>query len=132
MALLAKTLNSEICIQLAQSDVLWDEITSLEPLGIEDVYDATVPGVHNFLANDIIVHNSIEQDADVVMFIHRDDKFNEDSSKPNIAEILIEKHRNGPIGKVELYFDDQKATFMSVDKSGLGDFAETKETNVDF
>ncbi|MDP6387755.1 MAG: replicative DNA helicase [Candidatus Pacebacteria bacterium] len=75
---------------------------------------------------------SLEQDADVVMFIHRDDRYNEDSSKPNIAEILIEKHRNGPIGKVELYFDDQKATFMSVDKSGFGDFAKTEEANMDF
>lgn len=77
--------------------------------------------------SDLRDSGSIEQDADVVMFIHRDDKFNEDSSKPNIAEILVEKHRNGPVGKVELYFDDQKATFMSVDKSGFGDFEETKE-----
>jgi len=81
--------------------------------------------------SDLRDSGSIEQDADVVMFIHRDDKFNEDSSKPNIAEILIEKHRNGPIGKVELYFDKQKVTFLSVDKSGFGDFDETKEEILD-
>ncbi|MEK7614530.1 MAG: replicative DNA helicase, partial [Patescibacteria group bacterium] len=71
--------------------------------------------------SDLRDSGSIEQDADVVMFIHRDDKYNENSEKPNIAEILIEKHRNGPTGKVELYFDDKKATFLSVEK---GDFEE--------
>lgn len=67
--------------------------------------------------SDLRDSGSIEQDADVVMFIHRDDKFNENSDRPNIAEILIEKHRNGPTGKIELYFDDQKTTFLSLDKS---------------
>jgi replicative DNA helicase len=67
--------------------------------------------------SDLRDSGSIEQDADVVMFIHRDDKRNPDSDKPNIAEILIEKHRNGPTGKTELYFDETRATFMSVDKS---------------
>ena len=77
--------------------------------------------------SDLRDSGSIEQDADVVMFIHRDDKYNENSTKPNIAEILIEKHRNGPTGKVELYFDEQKATFLTIDKSDFGDFEE-KET----
>jgi replicative DNA helicase len=67
--------------------------------------------------SDLRDSGSIEQDADVVMFIHRDDKQNENSDKPNIAEILIEKHRNGPTGKVELYFDDRKTSFLSVDKN---------------
>jgi replicative DNA helicase len=73
--------------------------------------------------SDLRDSGSIEQDADVVMFIHRDDKRNPDSDKPNIAEILIEKHRNGPTGKTELYFDETRATFMSVDKSGYGALA---------
>lgn len=60
---------------------------------------------------------SIEQDADVVMFIHREDKFKEDSEKTNIAEILIEKHRNGETGKIELYFNEKKATFQSIEGS---------------
>ncbi len=71
--------------------------------------------------SDLRDSGSIEQDADVVMFIHRDDKFNDQSDRPNIAEILIEKHRNGPTGKAELYFDDQKTTFLSIDKSGHDD-----------
>lgn len=67
--------------------------------------------------SDLRDSGSIEQDADVVMFIHREDKMKEDSGKPNIAEILIEKHRNGPTGKVELYFDDKKSSFLSIDSS---------------
>jgi|TARA_Y100000310_G_scaffold345555_1_gene466548 replicative DNA helicase len=71
--------------------------------------------------SDLRDSGSLEQDADVVMFIHRDDKYNEYSDKPNIAEILFEKHRNGPTGKIELYFDGKKATFLSIDKSDFGD-----------
>ena len=67
--------------------------------------------------SDLRDSGSIEQDADVVMFIHREDKMNENSDKPNIAEILIEKHRNGPTGMVELYFDEKRATFLSLDTS---------------
>ena len=72
--------------------------------------------------SDLRDSGSIEQDADVVMFIHRDDKQNKESDRPNIAEILVEKHRNGPTGMVELYFDDKKTSFVSVEKSEFGDF----------
>lgn len=74
--------------------------------------------------SDLRDSGSIEQDADVVMFIHRDDKQNKDSDRPNIAEILVEKHRNGPTGKADLYFDDKRTTYMPVDKSGYGDLAQ--------
>lgn len=60
---------------------------------------------------------SIEQDADVVMFIHREDKMRDNSDRNNIAEILIEKHRNGATGKVELYFNEKKATFQPLEKA---------------
>lgn len=73
--------------------------------------------------SDLRDSGSIEQDADVVMFIHREDKRNPDSDRPNIAEILIEKHRNGPTGKVDLYFDDKRTSYMPMDKSGYGDLA---------
>jgi replicative DNA helicase len=73
--------------------------------------------------SDLRDSGSIEQDADVVMFIHREDKNNKDSDRPGIAEILIEKHRNGPTGSVELFFDDKRSTFQSIDKSGYGEFA---------
>ncbi len=71
--------------------------------------------------SDLRDSGSIEQDADVVMFIHREDKQNKDSDRPNIAEILIEKHRNGPTGRVELYFDEKRTSYMPVDKSGYGE-----------
>lgn len=79
--------------------------------------------------SDLRDSGSIEQDADVVMFIHREDKYNENSDRPNIAEIMIEKHRNGPTGKVELYFDEKKASFVSLEK---GDFADFDKSATDF
>lgn len=75
--------------------------------------------------SDLRDSGSIEQDADVVIFIHRDDKYNENSDKPNIAEIMIEKHRNGPTGKTELYFDEKYTTFVSLEKGNLSDFDAT-------
>ncbi len=75
--------------------------------------------------SDLRDSGSIEQDADVVMFIHREDMMKNRSDmdeRTNIAEILIEKHRNGPVGKVDLRFDDEKTTFVSIEKSDFGDF----------
>ncbi len=70
--------------------------------------------------SDLRDSGSIEQDADVVMFIHREDKMSGTNERPNVAEILVEKHRNGPVGKVELYFDEKRTTFVSMEKSDLG------------
>ena len=74
--------------------------------------------LHNFLANGIFVHNSWEQDADVVMFIYRKDrdKLNPTLEEQNMAEIIIAKHRNGPIGSVQLKFDPEKVSFSQIDK----------------
>lgn len=78
--------------------------------------------------SDLRDSGSIEQDADVVMFIHREDKMGQrdESEKTNIAEILIEKHRNGPTGKVELYFDEKTTTFLSLEKSSISEFSAAK------
>jgi len=76
--------------------------------------------------SDLRDSGSIEQDADVVMFIHREDKGKEESEKTNIAEILIEKHRNGPTGKIELYFDEKTTTFLNLEKSTMSEFASSK------
>lgn len=70
--------------------------------------------------SDLRDSGSIEQDADIVMFIHREDKRNPESAQANIAEVLVEKHRNGPTGSVELYFDDKRASFQNVDTAGYG------------
>lgn len=70
--------------------------------------------------SDLRDSGSIEQDADVVMFIHRPDRYTEGSDRANIAEIHIEKHRNGPTGMVELYFDDKRTTFVDLEKDDFG------------
>ncbi len=67
---------------------------------------------------DLRESGSIEQDADVVMFIYREDMYKgKDSRRPNIAEIHIKKHRNGPTGQVDLYFDADKTSFKNLDKT---------------
>ncbi len=76
--------------------------------------------------SDLRDSGSIEQDADVVMFIHREDKGKDESERTNIAEILIEKHRNGPTGKIDLYFDDKTSSFLNLEKSNLSEFSSTK------
>jgi replicative DNA helicase len=117
---LARSVSEEL-VRLAQSDVYWDKVTSIEQEGIEDVFDMTVPGLHNFVANDVIVHNSIEQDSDVVMFVYREEVYNPETEKQNIAEIIVAKHRNGPTGVVPLYFRKDVAQFVEVEllKEGL-------------
>lgn len=95
---------------LAKSDIYWDKIESIEKNGIRQVYDATVPKGENFVANDIIVHNSIEQDADVVMFLWREDADNAENMMLDIA-----KHRNGPLRSVPLHFKGDRIRFYSRD-----------------
>lgn len=71
--------------------------------------------------HDLRDSGSIEQDADVVMFIYRDDKYKENQDAcDNIAEILIEKHRNGPTGIAKLYFDPKMVTFSSIETDNFG------------
>ncbi|MEH1012665.1 replicative DNA helicase [Micromonospora sp. CPCC 206060] len=84
----------------ATNDVFWDEITSIESLGEREVYDATVLGTHNFIANGIATHNSIEQDADVVILLHRDDYYDKESPRAGEADFIVAKHRNGPTDTV--------------------------------
>jgi replicative DNA helicase len=100
----ATVVDSMELMKLAVSDLYWDQIASIEEEGIEEVYDLTVGGLHNFVANGIVVHNSIEQDADVVGFLYRDDYYNAESEDPGGAELIIAKHRNGPVGTVRLVF----------------------------
>ncbi len=95
-------------------DVLWDEIASIEPDSEADVFDLTVEGLHNFVANGVVVHNSIEQDADIVMFIYRDVMYNPDTERPHVADVLVAKHRNGPTGKISLFFQESLMKFFDL------------------
>ncbi len=67
--------------------------------------------------SDLRDSGSIEQDADVVMFIHREDRVKENSDRPNQADILIKKHRNGPLGAVKLFFNQNQISFTPLEKN---------------
>jgi replicative DNA helicase len=101
----AGLLDDEVLRSLATSDLFWDSILAIEPAGEEVVFDLTVPGPACFLANGIFGHNSgaIEQDSDVVMFIHRDDSA-EDLTRKGTADLIVAKHRNGPTDTIKLTF----------------------------
>ncbi len=70
--------------------------------------------------SDLRETGAIEQDADVVLFIYREDRYRPESEKKNIAEIMIAKHRNGPVGSIELYFDESRVSFRNLEK-GYGE-----------
>ncbi|OBQ12085.1 MAG: replicative DNA helicase [Anabaena sp. LE011-02] len=108
-------LNQQL-IALANSDVYWDEIVSIIPDGEEEVFDLTVDKLHNFIANNIIVHNSIEQDADIVMMLYRDEYYSPDTPERGVTEVIIAKHRNGPTGTIKLLFDPQFTKFKNLAK----------------
>jgi replicative DNA helicase len=99
---------------MATNDVLWDEIVSVSPLGNMDVYDATVLGRHNFIADGIAVHNSIEQDADVVILLHREDAYERESPRAGEADLIVAKHRNGPTTTVTVAFQGHYSRFVDM------------------
>jgi replicative DNA helicase len=103
---------------LAESDIYWDQVATIEADGVEEVFDLTVPGAHNFVAEDVIVHNSIEQDADLVAFIYRDEIYNPSDENKGLAELIIAKHRNGETGTVELVFLGDTTSFRNLDRHG--------------
>lgn len=118
----AAILNSDDIRTIAMSDFFWDEIVSIEPIGKEPVYDLTVPGAASWMADGIVSHNSgsIEQDADLVMMLYRDEYYNPDTPDRGIAEVIITKHRNGPVGTVKLLFEPQFTRFRNLASSNQG------------
>ena len=109
---LYKTIPTEKLLQLAESDLYWDEVLSITEMGEEDVFDATVEGVHNFVANDLLVHNSIEQDADIVIFLLRREYY-DPYDRPGQAEVIVAKNRHGGTGSVILTYRKEIAQFAN-------------------
>ena len=101
---IGKAIKFDNLIKLAQSDLFWDQIVSIELDGETEVFDLTVDEFANFESNGLIVHNSIEQDADVVAFIYREEYYKPGEENAGVAELLISKQRNGPVGTVKLAF----------------------------
>jgi replicative DNA helicase len=99
---------------LAVNDVLWDEIVAIEADGEEEVFDATVLGTHNFVANGIAVHNSIEQDADMVILLHREDMYEKESPRAGEADFIVAKHRNGPTDTITVAFQGHYSRFVDM------------------
>jgi replicative DNA helicase len=99
-------LRNDELVARASDDIFWDRVISVEPAGEEEVYDLTVPGPESWLADAIVSHNSgaIEQDADVVAFIYREEQYNRTEENAGIAEIIVAKQRNGPTGVAKLAF----------------------------
>ena len=110
----ADALDSEPLREAASSDVYWDKIVAIEPLGPQLVYDATVKGTHNFVANGLISHNSIEQDADVVILLHREDAYERESPRAGEADLIVAKHRNGPTATVTVAFQGHYSRFVDM------------------
>jgi replicative DNA helicase len=93
---IAGTFDNRELHELATSDVFWDKVAEITSIGEHDVYDGTVSGTHNFVANLVSLHNSLEQDADMVILLHRPDAFERDDPRGGEADLILGKHRNGP------------------------------------
>jgi replicative DNA helicase len=114
LAEVARVLDDADLDVLATNDIFWDMVTSIESLGMQDVYDATVLGTHNFVADGIAAHNSLEQDADMVILLHREDAYERESTRPGEADFIVAKHRNGPTANVVVAFQGHYSRFVDM------------------
>ncbi|CAM3539574.1 replicative DNA helicase [Isoptericola cucumis] len=111
---IAQVLESEELEIMAVNDLLWDEVVAIESVGEKQVFDATVLDTHNFIANGIAVHNSIEQDADMVILLHREDAYEKESPRAGEADLIVAKHRNGPTDTIVVAFQGHYSRFVDM------------------
>jgi replicative DNA helicase len=114
----AEILASRELMAHATSDLFWDRVVSVKPAGLEEVFDLTVPGPSNWLADGIVSHNSgsLEQDSDLVVMLWRDKEKpgeDQDDSEGEIVNLKLAKHRNGPTGEIQLWFKKRQTRFVS-------------------
>jgi replicative DNA helicase len=102
-------------LQGTTSDLYWDRVVANTPDGEEEVFDLTVPGPACWLADGVVSHNSgaIEQDADMILLIYREEVYDRNTTKKGMAEIDLVKHRNGEIGTFLLTFQGQFTRFAN-------------------
>jgi replicative DNA helicase len=92
----------------------YNKILNVEYSGINYVYNKNIPNLHNYMYKNIMLHNSIEQDSDIVIMLYRQDYYKEKSFEPQITELIVAKHRNGPTGTARLLFNPTIATFENL------------------
>jgi replicative DNA helicase len=119
----ARLLDAPEIARWAESDVFWDRVVAVTEDGEEDVYDLTVPGPSCWLADGIVSHNSgaIEQDADLIMFIYREEVYERDTPRKGIADIIVAKQRNGPVGDFRLTFLGEYTKFENLVAEAYGE-----------
>ncbi|MBV9315938.1 MAG: intein-containing replicative DNA helicase, partial [Gammaproteobacteria bacterium] len=102
-------------LNATEGDLLWDRVVGISPEGEEEVFDLTVPGPACWLADGVVSHNSgsLEQDADMILLIYREEVYDRNTTKKGIAEIDLVKHRNGEIGTFLLTFQGQYTRFAN-------------------
>jgi replicative DNA helicase len=117
LARVAQLLGDADLEMMATNDVLWDSVVSIESAGAEEVFDATVLGTHNFVADGVAVHNSIEQDADMVVLLHREELYERESPRAGEADFIVAKHRNGPTATITVAFQGHYSRFVDMAQS---------------
>ncbi len=107
----------------SESDLLWDPVVAIEPAGEQEVFDLTVPGPASWLADGIVCHNSgaIEQDADVILLIYREEVYEPNTTRKGVADIIVAKQRNGPTGEVHLTFLGEFTRFENLVAESYGE-----------
>nr|WAM63961.1 Replication helicase subunit [Ishige okamurae] len=116
------TLADLICFKLIllshnKFSITWDKILKITYQDLVPVYDLEISQFSNYLTNHLIIHNSIEQDADIVIMLYRDEYYNKNTVEKDIIEIIVAKHRNGPVGSTKLKFDPKYLRFFNLKDS---------------